>query len=204
MTIERGASALATAALLLVAVTACAGSGNDPSPTATQTTSPSSTKSTTPPSDSEVASQAATAAVRKFYAVRNRLRQNPKQPLDLLGTVAISTELATQQNLFKRERKDGLRQTGDTKIAELEVQAVSLDNSDPSAGKAPTVQIDVCFDVSGVDLINANGESVVSGDRPDAGWIRYLVSNYEWDSDPAGTWRVASSQDIKRSPCAVS
>lgn len=109
--------------------------------------------------------------------------------------------MATQQTLFKRERKQEPHQTGETKVVELEVQSVNLDNSDPQAGKVPTVQIDVCFDVSGVDVLDADGKSVVAPDRPDTGWIRYSVANYEWDSDPDGTWRVASSQNIERTPC---
>ena len=52
------------------------------------------------------------------------------------------------------------------------MQSVNLDNSDPKAGKVPTVQIDVCYDVSDVDVLDANGKSVVSPDRPDTGWIR--------------------------------
>jgi len=139
--------------------------------------------------------------VSDYYAIRNQLRRNPTQPLSRLKSVAISTELTTQQTLFKRERKQGLHQTGETKVVELEVQSVNLDNSDPQAGKVPTVQIDVCFDVSGVDVLDADGKSVVTPDRPDTGWIRYSVANYEWDSDPDGAWRVASSQDIERTPC---
>ncbi len=118
--------------------------------------------------------------------------------------MAISTELAAQQNLFKRERKQGLHQVGETKIAELDVQSVNLDNSDAKAGKVPTVQIDLCFDVSDVDVVDANGKSVISPDRPDTGWIQFLVSNYQWDTDPDGGWRVASSQDIERAPCKAS
>jgi hypothetical protein len=121
--------------------------------------------------------------------------------LSSLKSVAISTELTTQQTLFNRERKQGLHQTGETKVVELQVQSVNLDNSDPQAGKVPTVQIDVCFDVSGVDVLDADGKSVVTPDRPDTGWIRYSVANYQWDSDPDGAWRVASSQDIERTPC---
>ncbi|MBJ7353935.1 MAG: hypothetical protein JHC98_03845 [Thermoleophilaceae bacterium] len=117
--------------------------------------------------------------------------------------MAISTELAAQQNLFARERKQGLRQVGATKVAKLEVQSVNLDNSDPKAGKVPTVQIDLCFDVSDVDVVNVEGKSVISPDRPDTGWIQFLVSNYEFDSNPRGGWRVASSKDIERTPCDV-
>jgi hypothetical protein len=139
--------------------------------------------------------------VNDYYAIRNQLRRDPTQPLSKLKSVAISTELTTQQTLFKREREQGLHQIGETKVVELEVQSVNLDNSDPQAGKVPTVQIDVCFDVSGVDVLDADGKSVVTPERPDTGWIRYSVANYQWDSDPDGAWRVASSQDIERTPC---
>ena len=68
----------------------------------------------------------------------------------------------------------------------------------------PTVQIDLCFDVSDVDVVDKNGDSVISPDRPDTGWIQFLVSNYQWGTDPDGSWRVASSQDIERAPCKAS
>jgi hypothetical protein len=206
MTTSRGVSALATAALLLVAVTACVGGGKEPAARASH--SPSSpapnTATSTPPSETEIASTAASALVERYYAVRNELRQQPKQPLDRLKTVAISTELAAQEKLFKTERRQGLHQVGETNIAKLQVQAVNLDNSDPKAGKVPTVQVDVCFDVSDVDIVDANGESVIDSDRPGTGWIRYLVANHKSDTNPDGGWRVASSQDIEQTPCAAS
>ena len=207
MTTSRGARAIAAAALLLVAMTSCANDGQDPAANASPTPSsstPTPTATATPPSDTELASEAASATLRKYYDVRNQLRQNPSRPLSLLDQVAISTELAAQKNLFKKERKQGLHQVGATKVAELEVQSVNLDNSDPKAGKVPTVQIDLCFDVSEVDVVDADGKSVISPDRPDTGWIQFLVSNYEWETDPDAGWRVASSKDIERTPCEAS
>ena len=207
MTTSRGATAIAAAALLLVAMTSCANDGQDPAANASPTPSsstPTPTATATPPSDTELASEAASATLRKYYDVRNQLRQNPSRPLSLLDQVAISTELAAQKNLFKKERKQGLRQVGATKVAELEVQSVNLDNSDPKAGKVPTVQIDLCFDVSKVDVVDADEKSVISLDRPDTGWIQFLVSNYEWETDPDAGWRVASSKDIERTPCEAS
>jgi hypothetical protein len=207
MTTSRGARAIAAAALLLVAMTSCANDGQDPAANASPTPSsstPTPTATATPPSDTELASEAASATLRKYYDVRNQLRQNPRRPLSLLDQVAISTELAAQKNLFKKERKQGLHQVGATKVAELEVQSVNLDNSDPKAGKVPTVQIDLCFDVSKVDVVDADEKSVISLDRPDTGWIQFLVSNYEWETDPDAGWRVASSKDIERTPCEAS
>jgi hypothetical protein len=207
MTTSRGARAIAAAALLLVAMTSCANDGQDPAANASPTPSsstPTPTATATQPSDTELASEAASATLRKYYDVRNQLRQNPSRPLSLLDQVAISTELAAQKNLFKKERKQGLHQVGATKVAELEVQSVNLDNSDPKAGKVPTVQIDLCFDVSKVDVVDADEKSVISLDRPDTGWIQFLVSNYEWETDPDAGWRVASSKDIERTPCEAS
>jgi hypothetical protein len=207
MTISRGAHALATAALLLAAVSACAGNGNTgpTSPTSPTPSTPDSGDSTMPPpTETELASEAASAVLRKYYEVRNDLRQDPKLPLKRLDAVAVSGELSAQLLLVKKEREAGHRQVGDTTVAQFTVQSVNLDNSDPTSGKVPTVQIDVCADVSGVDFVDAGGDSIISSDRPDSGWIRFIVSNYEWDADPDGGWRVASSQDLEREPCDVS
>ncbi|GAA1069672.1 hypothetical protein GCM10009641_88200 [Mycobacterium cookii] len=139
--------------------------------------------------------------MRTFYEVRDELRTDPTVKLTKLRSVAIGGELAAQRTLFAREREQGQHQTGRTKIAELTVEGVVLDNSDPDGGRVPTVQVDVCYDVGGVDILDRNGTSVVSDDRPDTGWIRYLVSNYNFEADPSGSWRVASSQNLERPPC---
>ncbi len=207
MTNAQGVKALATAALLLAAMTACS-DGKDSSATGTPSpTSPAGTtasSSPTPPTDSELASEAASNLVTKYYAVRDALRQNPTTPLARLTTVAIGPELNAQRVLFKRERADGWHQTGDTRIAELNVDAVDLTNTDPKAGRLPTAQVDVCYDVSAVDVLDAEGKSVITKDRPDTGWIRYSVANYNYAKDPVGSWRVVSGQNLERTPCDAS
>ena len=205
MTNSRGAHALATAALLLAAVSACAGSEADPPasepPSTTDSVSTPATSEATPTTNSEAAAADASALVRSFYAVRDELRTDPTVKLTTLRSVAIGGELSAQRSLFTREREQGLHQTGRTTIAELTVEGVVLDNSDPDGGRVPTVQVDVCYDVLGVDILDSNGKSVVSDDRPDTGWIRYLVSNYNFEANPSGSWRVASSQNLERPPC---
>ena len=81
------------------------------------------------------------------------------------------------------------------------VQSVDLNNSDPKAGRAPTVQVDVCYNLTDVDVVDEDGESIVNPDRPETGWIRYFVSNYKWETDPSGAWRVATSKSLERAPC---
>lgn len=205
MTNVRRTIASAAAALLFAAASGCDDDGESPSSTAPSSSRPTPTATTSaPPTDTDIASQSATDLVREYYAVRDRLRQAPTTSLAELKSVATSTELTAQQTLFDQERERGLRQTGDTRIGDLTVQAVNLDNRDPDVGKVPVVQIDVCWDVSNVDILDADGKSVVSTDRPNTGWIRYTVANYEWATDPDGGWRVATSEDLEKSPCAAS
>lgn len=212
MTHLRSLAVSAAAALLLVAVTGCAGDADDPSssgPTSTTTSQPSSaatssSSSSEPVSDSEAAATAAASIVREYFAVVDRLRQDPKKPLGVLRTVATSGELTAERRLIRSERRQELRQVGDTRIAVLEVQSVNLANSDPQAGKVPTVRVDVCWDVSGVDILDKSGKSVVSPTRLDTGWIRFTVANYHWSTDSNGGWRVASSQDLEKTPCTDS
>lgn len=199
-------SAVVPAVLLLALLTSCADKVDPSSPGGSRTSTSSSPNpaTTMPPSETDVASKAASQLVRTYYAVRDELRQDPKVSLDKLSSIATSTELSAQEKLFKRERKDGLHQVGSTRIATLTVQSVNLDNSDQKVGKVPTVKVDVCYDVSAVDVIDPKGKSIVSPDRTDTGWIRYFVANYKWATDPTRAWRVASSENIERTSCAGS
>ena len=205
MKIVSGAT-LATA-MLLVAVTSCSHEGNHSAATrspAPSSPAPTTATTTTPPSDSEAASEAASAVVERYYATVDRLGQQPDAPLSNLASVATGVQLSAQHNLLESQRRANEKQVGDTKVVKLDVQWVNLDNSDPSAGKVPTVQIDVCWDVSQVDVVDATGKSVVSKSRPNAGWTRLTVANYHYAADPTAGWRVATGQDLKKDPCVAS
>jgi hypothetical protein len=208
MTRSLGVKAWATGAAVLVAVTACANSGSDAGPPPSPSVSPSSPSSTStsssPLSESEAASASGEAVVRRYFVVLDGLRQDPAEPVKQLASVATSTQLAAQRRLLRSERGDGLHQVGTTKVADLTVQSVNLDNSDPSVGRVPTVTVDVCWDVRSADLIDKSGKSVVSSKRASTGWTRYTVANYDWSENPSDGWRVATSQDLKRAPCAGS
>lgn len=203
MTKSQGAFSVATAVLLLAVMTAC---GSDADPDSTPTPSPSVTESI-PASPSETvspedaASAASIAMVQDYYSVTDLLLQDASVPLTRLESVATSSQLSAQRTFLKGERKAGTTQAGDTEIIETKIQSVSLDNSDPSAGHVPSVTIDVCWDVTNVDVLDADGKSIVATGRPDRGWTRLTVANYSWDTDPEGSWRVASGEDLVKSPC---
>lgn len=192
--------AIATSVLALAAVTACAESSPTTTPTTTPT-QPVTTPSATATSDTEVARAAATNIVHDYFAVLDDLRQDHDQSIHGLTKVATSTQLTAAQRLVENERAKKLKQVGDIRLAETSVENVSLDNSDPKAGKVPTVTIDVCWDVRDVDVVDAAGTSVVSPDRADFGWTRFIVANYHYRTDPATGWRVASGEDLKQTPC---
>lgn len=196
----------ATGTLMLAAVSACGGDDTDPPATAEPSSTPSSSASTSasPSSPSDEASAGATDAVRSYFTMVDQLRSDPAADLKRLKSVATSAQLNAVTTLIDRSRDEGQRQTGTTAINELQVQSVTLDNSDPKAGKVPTVVIDVCWDVSRVDVLDKSGESIVSPDRPDTGWTRYTVANYKYATDPTFGWRVATGQDLKQTPCAAS
>jgi hypothetical protein len=206
---RRPVKAIATAALLLVVVTGCTGDGDEPRASRPSTlTSSSPTPMTTtaapPQTASEAASVVASNVMRSYFTVLDELRQEPGRPVSALSKVATSIQLSAQETLLRRERSQGLHQFGDTKIGDLKVQSVNLDNSDPAAGEVPTVVIDVCWDVSHADLVDRTGKSVVKPNRTDIGWTRYTVANYHWDSNRARGWRVASGLDLKQAPCTPS
>ncbi|WP_460834005.1 hypothetical protein [Nocardioides hungaricus] len=210
MTYARHFSLLAIAAATAIAVGGCASDGQGSSATPTLTSTPSSSSPTptttapTPRSDSELASQAASALVARYYATVDRLGQQPAAPLARLSGVAAGVQLTAQQTLLRSQRKAAQRQVGDTTIVKLDVQSINLDNSDPAAGKMPTIQIDVCWDVSEVDVVDASGESVVTSSRPDTGWTRLTIANNRYAADATRGWRVTTGEDLEKAPCVTS
>lgn len=208
----------ATTILVLAVATACTESVEPtapPTPPATTaastspapSTSPSSTPSgplPTPTSDSGDAAARAVDVVHRYYAVLDTVGADPSAPLDHLEDVAISTVLSAYQHSFERWRRDGWVQHGATRLIEVNVNSVTLDNSEPERGIVPTVEIDVCYDVAAVNVVDANDEAVAQADLPDVGWERLRVANYSWDDDPQGSWRVASAETLVREPCQSS
>lgn len=201
MTTFRGVRAFAAAAILLVALTSCSDDADEPGaappPTPTSqspTASPSDEPSASP---SEKAAKDAEAKVREYYALVDLLRQEPKRSAKRLEAVASSVQLTAQKAFLAGQRKAGNRQVGDTKVVEVKVQSVALD-------ELPTVVVDVCWDVSDGDVLNRQGESIVSPDRKSIGWTQLYVTNYSWDKDPEGGWRVAGGSDLEKAPCTAS
>lgn len=193
----RGARVVATAALLLVAASGCfSGGANDTtvSPTPPPSSSASTAERSTPPSGSELASETASDVVRAYFTTIDQIRQDANRPESDLDAVASSTELTAQRNLLSKQRESGLLQVGETTLVEVNVESTSLD--DPA-----TVLVDVCWDVSAVDVLDGDGESVLTPKRKNVGWTRLIVTNDSWETAPVEGWRVSGGSDLEREPC---
>lgn len=190
-----------TAVLLFAVAVGCAQTPSTDPTSGTGESTPQSPTTSKTKSESEAAIEAATENLHNYYGALDSLRQDDDGSPKSLEKVAVSTQLTADTLYLESEREKGHRQTGDTQLAVVKAQSVSLDNSDPSAGKVPTVTVDVCWDVTDVDVLDKSGKSIVAASRPDTGWTRFLVANYHWSDDPTGGWRVASGHDLKQTPC---
>lgn len=202
---------LAIIAGVLVTVLAIAGIAfvvtNDGDPAVTPDAPPSTPTAataapTTQPSQQAPADQAAAAAearYREFLRVGDTVGANGFSRAAAYEAVAVSPELAVQQLSVRQSRAQGLRQAGQTRLASLEVSSVDLD---PPAGGYPKVVLQACLDVSGVDVTDRSGLSVVTADREPRS--KSTVTMYQYKEGTvgaeAGGWYVYEAT-AKNEPC---
>ena len=195
---------LATIAATLALLVACAGCTRDqvdPLDPGTASTAPIETSSPPsssgePPSTSSSptltpAEQAAVTAARPlvedYFRVRDKSIQDPDRFDDsTFAQVAVSSALADAQDRLEAVRESNFHQTGNVVITDVSLLDVDLRfNPKRTPPYIPTVQFRVCYDVSGVTLVDKAGNSQTDPDRKPTGWIRVGVSNYEY---PNGPW----------------
>lgn len=193
----------AVAAVVVVAVAVLVWSSNrgdaptaEPSPSATA----GGTETPEPePEPVEVPVPAASAAPEEvaveadvaeltlpFVTADARLRQDPEQPLRL-EEVATGTALGDLEAGAREMAEEGLAQTGEPEVVSATVTA-----SEPEADP-PTLTVLACLDYSAVDVVDADGASVVdpSASRRSATILhmvevdgRWLVERRTFPDDP--------------------
>jgi len=143
------------------------------SPPATTPSSVQSSSSTTPtvsitptPSAEE---QAADAVVR-FWAELDRVSADPNIPLSELTSVAGDQALRQWQVVMTQERGQGHRSVGATQVISPTA------THDAATG---TYRVVACVDVSKVNVVDQDGKSVVSPNRPPRTKYTYEVSRVE-------------------------
>jgi hypothetical protein len=130
---------------------------------------PGGTKPTPSPSATPLfhSDEEALGAAEEAYAAYLRvsdqiLMDGGKKPERLLE-VATKDVLNQEQLGYEKARTLGHKSTGGSTYDQMRIQDI---NADPSANHA-VVTVYVCDDVSAVDIVDSNGKSVVSPERPD-------------------------------------
>lgn len=183
-------------AVVLLAAAGCTSTAN-PAPTPTTgASSPATSPSRT--TGSERAAADVEAMVREYYRVSDAVAKSPADvaPLD---AVAADPELSRSKAEFEQWAADGWHQTGDLAVAELVVQSVALGSSNDEA----TAKVDVCYDVIGLDIVDADGTSQVAADRPDRRWERLTMVSADDTADSENIWRVSDRKTLEQEPCAA-
>ncbi|WP_460889485.1 hypothetical protein [Promicromonospora xylanilytica] len=136
--------------------------------------------------------------VREYYRGTDVVAKDPAD-LSPLDGIAAEAELQRLKAQFQQWADDSWHQTGDLKVVELVTQTVTLE---PSDGSVPSAQVDVCFDVTDLDIVDQSGASQVDSGRNDRGWDRLTVTNSAYDTNPDDGWRVTDAQTLEQEPCA--
>jgi len=201
--IARTPAVLVFGAALVLSCTSCTGSGGagrDDSPTSALSTAPSATSPATTPSAEAPASAEPTApseetaaadAVRAYYRTVDELYSDPALSMERAAEVAGGTELDELRTLLQQQRVQGARQTGS-------VGVVSVVTTEELPGPPATVRADVCIDVSGVDVLDVGGASIVSSERLALSLVHVVVI----DRGVNG-WLVEQT-DARGEPCSAS
>ena len=166
---RRTRAVAAVVVLTAVLVTGCDRGTGDPttSPTATSITptvaptTPTPTALTPEEEDLRGAEQAVVALV----AMTDQLGQDFTRRLDELYTVSRDQTVDTWIQILNLRRVNGQTQIGDSVLEDIQVAKNAEGLWDATA----------CIDVSGVNVVDKDGKSVVSPDRPARVKYRYLI-----------------------------
>lgn len=195
----RRLTAAAGIAALALLISSC-GSQDDPvaqptpSSTAPTTSAPASS-SVVPVSAEDQAVAEATDLVKAYYAEIDRVNIDPNADANTLRDVTANEAFDLQLRTALQTKARGLTQIGNVRV--LEVTPFSIDlSSDATAQppKYPTIVMDTCIDVSGVDVVDAEGKSVVASTRPPQSAARVDVVQFDFG------WRVNKIQSAGQ-PC---
>lgn len=193
-------TSVAAIAVAALALSACNSTGDPGSNTTSDaaTSSPATTDAspTTPTptptkSPEDEAIEAAKELVPDYFAVADRSLQEPADfKLADFKKVAISSGLVELENRYSVISGQKFTQTGSTLVESMTNPRVDLSlDLKKSPPDVPTVQLDVCIDVSKVNLVDQDGKSQIPATRKPRQLWRVGVSNYEYPK--ADAWRVA-------------
>ena len=157
-TVKRDLLALIT--LTLLGALSLAGCAPAPAPQASETNGP--TEAPVFASDEE-ALAAATEAYAAYLAMSDQILAEGGADPERIRAFTTERLADIEMEGFANVRSSGFRSVGESQFSELALQ----DQGKPGKAGRGMLSAYVCSDVSGVDVVDANGESVVKDVRPD-------------------------------------
>lgn len=201
--VRRTLSVLLTATVGVLAA-ACAGDTDPPSPSTTSHTPTLSATSPTPtptPSPEDEAALRAEEVVRSYLRAQTDCLTAPQATeITCFDAVAIGTELVNLKNALTSAQAMETRVVGEIVVASIDLQGIDLaSDSAASPPVVPTAFFDVCADVSGYNVVDRGGQSIVPPDRAAMSPLEVSVYNYEYPDQT--TWRVGYVVPAKDLAC---
>ncbi|WP_141845226.1 hypothetical protein [Humibacillus xanthopallidus] len=189
---------MAVAAIALAALAACTGASTPSTPSTSGTASVSASTSSSPTpttkSPAQIAEADARGMVSRYYRDSVQGLYDPaKTNPSFFEASSIGSALVDNVNALNAAKAQKARLTGETKLKS--VQHVDTDLAKDLKASPPTVPVVtflVCYDVTGVNVLDRSGKSIVPTSRKATGLRLLGVVNYEYPS-PDG-WRVAYVQ----------
>lgn len=196
MTRLKQPATLAAAIVLAATLGACTSAGGNGVSTSATTSTASPTTTTTPSatptqSPEDLAIAAAKEKIPAYFATSDRSLQDTKTfSREEFKKVAITTALDDLGNLFSAFQAQNYKQVGTTVVESMTDPKVNLAmDLKKTPPDVPNVQMQVCIDVSKLNVVDASGKSVVPADRKPRQLWRVGVANYQYPA--ADGWRVA-------------
>lgn len=196
----RRLTAAAGIAVVALLVSSCGGEDDpvaQPAPSsAAPTTSAPTSSSVVSVSAEDQALADVSEIVNQYYALLDQIGADRSADANILRDVATGDALQNAIRNDVRSKAQGRVQIGNVKVLEVEPFSIDL-TSDPAADprKYETIVIDTCIDVSGVNVVDAEGKSVVLATRLPQSADRFTVMNYDFG------WRI-TTVEYAGQPCA--
>ena len=146
----------------------------------------------------DLAAAEAQERYREFLRIDDQIGREGYESSALYDTVLVSPQRALEEVEFRQSQQlPDARVIGDTELASLSVASVNLE---PEPGGYPTVVLQACIDVSGVDVVDGSGNSLVSPERVDRTRSTVTLYRLEATAERPEGWYITEATSLGE-PC---
>jgi hypothetical protein len=146
----------------------------------------------------DVAAAEAQERYREFLRIDDQIGREGYESSARYDTVLVSPQRALEEVEFRQAQQlPDARLVGNKDLTALSVVSVDLE---PEPGGYPTVVLQACVDVSGVDVVDGSGNSLVSPERVDRTRSTVTLYRLEATAERAEGWYVTEATSLGE-PC---